>query len=133
MVEGGLPVGEHAEGPGHPLLEGAGVAECGELGRLLAQQRMEPVHPGAAPEDVQAGLVDRDHHSPFRHETSQAPATDNRLTSFGVQRARGHTEGLGPMRYLKALVTLVVVTAVVAAGAGIVAYAASRVLVSLMS
>lgn len=37
------------------------------------------------------------------------------------------------MRYLKALVTLVVVTAIVAVGAGVAAYAASRVLVSLMS
>lgn len=37
------------------------------------------------------------------------------------------------MRYVKALVTLAVVTGIVAAGAGLAAYAASRVLVSLMS
>ncbi|GAB3199341.1 hypothetical protein GCM10027062_15680 [Nocardioides hungaricus] len=41
--------------------------------------------------------------------------------------------GLGPMRCLKAVLTLVLVTAVVAAGAGVAAYAASRVLVGLMS
>jgi len=37
------------------------------------------------------------------------------------------------MRYLKALATLLVVTAIVAAGAGAAAYAASRALVSLLS
>lgn len=37
------------------------------------------------------------------------------------------------MRFVKAIVTLVLVTAVVAAGAGLAAYAASRVLVGLMS
>lgn len=37
------------------------------------------------------------------------------------------------MRYAKAVLTLVLVTGIVAAGAGLVAYAASRVLVGLMS
>jgi hypothetical protein len=37
------------------------------------------------------------------------------------------------MRYLKAVLTLVMVTAVVAAGAGLAAWAVSRVLVGAMS
>ena len=37
------------------------------------------------------------------------------------------------MRYLKAVLTLLVVTAIVAAGAGLAAYAVSRVLVGAMS
>ncbi len=37
------------------------------------------------------------------------------------------------MRYVKAVLTLVLVTAVVAAGAALATYAASRVLVGLMS
>ncbi len=37
------------------------------------------------------------------------------------------------MRYVKAVLTLVVVTAIVAAGAGVAAYLFSRALVSLMS
>jgi hypothetical protein len=35
--------------------------------------------------------------------------------------------------YVKALITLIVVTAIIAAGAGLAAYAVSKVLVSLMS
>ena len=52
-----------------------------------------------------------------------------RRASYGQERNRRE---LGPMRYLKAVLTLVLVTAVVAAGAGLAAYAASRVLVGLM-
>lgn len=37
------------------------------------------------------------------------------------------------MRYVKALLTLVVVTAIVAAGVGVTAYAASQVFVSLLN